>query len=160
MTGPARRRRVRPVPRGFTIVEIVVVLVIMGVMALVALPSVGDVVTNRRAQNARNDLIYVASRAQMSAVARGEMVRLSMNPTTDVLTTITASGDTLEVFDLADRDAADLLIPSGTLHMCYSPLGFAHPACSDVTTTSVPVGVAVGGRTVWASMSATGVVKP
>lgn len=151
---PGTRRSRRD---GFTIIEIIVVLVIMGVMALVAFPALGDVVTNRRAQNARNDLIYVASRAQTAAVKRGEMVRLSMDPSTDVLTVLAGSGDTIEVFDLEAQDGADLLISSGTLHVCYSPLGFAHPSCSD---TSDNIGVKAGGHTVWSSLSATGAVRP
>lgn len=157
MTGAGEQRKSGSARSGFTIIEIIVVLVIMGVMALVAFPSLGDAVTNRRAQNARNDLIYMASRAQMAAVERGEMVRLSMNPTTNVVTTLVASGDTIEVFDMEAEDDADLLISSGTLHVCYSPLGFAHPSCSD---TSDNIGVEVGGNTLWASLSATGAVRP
>lgn len=142
---------------GFTIIEIIVVLVIMGVMALVAFPSLGDAVTDRRARNARNDLIYVASRAQMAAVERGSMVRLSMDPSTDRLTILAASGDTIEVFDMQAQDDADLLISDGTLHVCYSPLGFAHPSCSD---TSNSIGVRVGGHTLWSTLTATGAVRP
>lgn len=142
---------------GFTIIEIIVVLVMMGVMALVAFPSIGDVVTHRRVENAQNDLMYVASRAQMAAVQRGEMVLLSMDPATDVLTVLAASGDTIEAFDMKARDDADLQISSGTLHVCYSPLGFAHPACSE---TSNDIGVKVGGNMAWSSLSATGAVRP
>ncbi len=157
MTGAQHERTDGPARDGFTIIEVIIALVIMGVMAVVAFPSLGDAVTNRRAQNARNDLVYVASRAQMAAVERGEMVRLSMDPSTDVLTILAASGDTVEVFDMRDQDDADLLIEGGTLHVCYSPMGFAHPSCSD---TSDSIGVAVGGHTLWSSLSATGAVRP
>lgn len=146
-----------PAPSGFTMLEIIVALVIVSVMAVVAIPSFGNSLTNRRAENARNDLVYVASRAQMAAVARGEMVRLSMDPSMDRLTLLAASGDTLEVLDMKARDDADLLIPTGTLHVCYSPLGFAHPSCSEVSDN---IGVKVGGSTLWSTLSATGAVRP
>lgn len=64
-------------PKGFTLVELLIVVAIMAIMAMVAMPSFTDVIESQRMKSAATDLMIVMTRARSEAIKRNTNVTLS-----------------------------------------------------------------------------------
>jgi type IV fimbrial biogenesis protein FimT len=62
------------VPRGFTLIEVLIVIVIAGVLATLAAPSFREYIFNQKIRNASFDLIASLSYARSEAITRNAAV--------------------------------------------------------------------------------------
>ncbi|MFY8116541.1 MAG: GspH/FimT family pseudopilin [Roseateles sp.] len=75
---PQRGAARRPVQRGVTLIELVVVLVLLGAMAAMAMPNVMVWIRNTEIRNVATSLQAGLQRARAEAMRRNELVRFSL----------------------------------------------------------------------------------
>lgn len=116
--------------RGFTIIELLFVLLIAAVLGGLALPQFSRYMNMRSIVNATDGFRMMAARARATAVERGDVVVLSIDPSRDLVVLVSTDGtDTIDVLDLARSEPpVDLGATSG-LALCYVARGFVHPGC-------------------------------
>ena len=68
---------------GYTLVELLIVMLIASILMSMVVPQFTRMMTTRNAQNARDDLVWMAVRAKAKAVERGQTYMLEINPTTE-----------------------------------------------------------------------------
>ena len=144
---------------GFTILELMVVLAIAAALITIAVPSMQGVLASRQLGTARNALIGSAARARAESIQRGEVVRWKILQSADTVLTYTAS-DTIAVLDYRGDLRGDIrLSRDGDLTLCFTPRGFAHPACGDADELPMRIGFTLGNDTVTLVLTALGQVK-
>lgn len=67
-------------PRGFTLIELMVVVVIIAVLAVLALPTITNRMRDRRAIQAAHEISALYRNARMRALGRGSAVLVSYGP--------------------------------------------------------------------------------
>lgn len=124
----------RPRRDGFTLVEMLIVVVVAAVLLSAAVPQFGKLQARWGADNARDAYMSLAARARATAVQQGVTVWLTLDTDADEAVVYTAAPDTIETQDFAaDLFAEVTASVSGPIELCYTPRGFAHPACTNVT---------------------------
>jgi prepilin-type N-terminal cleavage/methylation domain-containing protein len=129
---------------GLTLVELVVVIIIAGIMMGVAVPSMQRSRATRVARNARDVLVWNASRARARAIQTGNTYLYQINPATErawiVRRNPTVASDTLLTINFSTEYEATLSTSdNAVITLCYNPRGYAF-SC-DVTSPSSNVDV-------------------
>ncbi len=155
-----RARKAWPARPGFTLIELLFVVLIAGIMGTLAFPRFSEYQKRRQVMNAQTAFIMAAARARASAVERGDVVLLWVQPESDRVTVLSGDGaDTMLVLDLRNGEIkADLILPSA-MTFCYLPRGFAHPSCGNGGSLPQSIGFGNTSDTLWATISAVGQVE-
>lgn len=93
VSGAPRRHRAwlrRAAPRGFSLIEAIVVVTILGLLIVTGMPAMVDYMANSRLREGGHLLLGEALMAQSEAVKRNVSTRLN------------TSGDEVQVYDLTD----------------------------------------------------------
>lgn len=161
MSRGARAQRDWAARTGFTLIELLFVLLIAGILGTLAFPRFSEYQKKRQLMNAQNAFTLAAARARASAVERGDVVLLWVQPESDRITVLSGDGvDTMLVVDLKGGEIrADVLL-SSAMTFCYLPRGFAHPSCGNGASLPRRIGFGNTADTVWSTISAVGQVQP
>jgi prepilin-type N-terminal cleavage/methylation domain-containing protein len=130
--------------RGFSLIELTVSIVIAGILLDVAVRATVPVQDSLSVGSGRGVVVALHARARAQAVARGTMVRLIIDPTTDVVTIFEGS-ETIETVDLRETRGIDIL-GSSQIRVCMTPRGFADTDCNSFES-AVTVGLNRGEST-------------
>jgi prepilin-type N-terminal cleavage/methylation domain-containing protein len=154
--------------RGFTLIEMLIVMIIFGALLTFAIPSFTQMSKGRSAQNARDALVWMGTRARARAIERGEVQLLKIDPANERVSIVwrrtsggAAATDTLEAVNFATVHNATISTTANTvIILCYSPRGFAF-ACSATNSPSVDVNVdfSHGGKTARARVKPLGQIE-
>lgn len=129
--GPTDRSR-----GGFSIIELMFVLLIGSILMSMAFKGASGYLARQGAINARDAFVYLSSRARASAIERGGIVRLELDPAGERVWLVTGrsgAGDTLEVLNYSGEYQADVQTGSGSaLTICYTARGFADETCTSI----------------------------
>jgi type IV fimbrial biogenesis protein FimT len=66
-------------PRGFTVIELLIVLAIVAVLASLGMPSFANLIASNRAKGAATDLYFALTKARSEAVKQNANVTMSPN---------------------------------------------------------------------------------
>lgn len=141
-----------PLRPGFTLIELVLVLVIGGILAAVAIPPVSSYLQNRHMIQARDAFIMMAAQARAAAMEEGDYVLMTVSPDDDDVVVTRRDGTVLHTLDFTTGRTTDLL-GDAEITICYTPRGFAHPACLDGGELPETFGFTSGGDTVQAQLT-------
>lgn len=116
---------------GFSLVELLIVLAIGAILMSMAIPGYTKMTQARNAQNARDNLVWMAARARAKAIERGQVWQLQIDPALERARVIrrgaAVAQDSVsfnsEFNSTISTDAGTLIV------ICYSPRGFAFTSC-------------------------------
>lgn len=142
-------------PGGFTMLEVMIVVIIGAVLLSAVMPAWGRMQVRWAVQNARDSFILLSARARATALERGIVTALEVDPETDRAWVVTSDGDTIDMADYTrEEHRADVTTGSGgALTVCYTGRGIAHETC---TTNGLPTTVTFST----AGQDAVAVVQP
>ncbi len=111
-------------PRGLTLVEMLLALVIAGLVCLIALPSAGDLRNRFLVDQAAYEITAAHSRARLTAVVEGRVALLTIR--SDSLRLDVIDGvDTLFRWSAAGPANAGVTLGGGTRTIPFAPIGVA-----------------------------------
>jgi prepilin-type N-terminal cleavage/methylation domain-containing protein len=128
--------------RGFSLIETMITLVIAGTLLNVGVKAAAPVTDDLSVKSARGAVMALHARARAHAVERGTMVRLVIDPATDVVSLVDGT-DVIETVDLHDTRGIDLTA-SAPITLCMTPRGFADSDCNSFSS-AVTFGLERGG---------------
>jgi len=109
-------------PRGFTLVELLLVLAIAGVVLLIALPSVADTRDRLLVEQAAYDIAAAHTRARLTAVVEGHLALLTVRD--DSLRLDVVDGvDTLPRWAAAGPSQTGVALSGGPRIVPFAPIG-------------------------------------
>jgi prepilin-type N-terminal cleavage/methylation domain-containing protein len=120
------------VPRGFTLIEVVIAVLVGSILTGIALTGYGNAKSRFAVRGARNTFVAVHARARAAAIEGGTTARLHVFPGGDSVTVV-RGGVTLESINFRDVFGVDVQA-SGNLRLCMSPRGFADTACNSFSS--------------------------
>lgn len=138
---------------------------VAGILAGMALPSLTSYMSRQEVRRAGDAFALAAARARSAAVARADLVRLTVDPEAEVIQVIVRTDSVLHSVDLAGPDGAAKIIalsgvgPDGKLQVLYTPRGFVDPVKEDGGLLPVQIGFARGKYEVWMRMTVVGHVE-
>lgn len=124
-----RQTSIHPRSGGFTLIEILVAVTVgMVLTGIAAMNTVGARATYglSAAERAFGGL---HARARAHAVERGTTVRFHVDAGTDSVW-VSVGGDVLDGINLQREFGVDVAVDGSSFHLCFTPRGFANPACS------------------------------
>lgn len=139
-----KRKRFGSARGGFTLIELIIAMIIAAVLMSYAIPSFTQMTKSRNAQNARDALVWMGTRARSRAIERGAVQLLEINPATErawvVRRNPTAASDTVETMNFSSVYGATLSTAANTtITVCYSPRGYAFSCSGQSPATNVDV---------------------
>lgn len=153
-------QRAWPGRPGFTLIELLFVVLIAGILGTLAFPRFSEYQKRRQLMNAQTAFTMAAALARASAVERGDVVLLWVQPEADRITVLSGDGvDTMLVLDLRDGEIRADVQRGSPMTICYLPRGFAHPSCGSGASLPDSVAFANGSGTVWSIVSPVGQVE-
>jgi prepilin-type N-terminal cleavage/methylation domain-containing protein len=168
MNRAMQRSRICSAREGFTLVEMLIVMIIFGALLTFAIPSFTQLSKGRNAQNARDALVWMATRARARAIERGEVQLLKIDPANERVSIVwrrttgaAAATDTLEAVNFATVHNATISTTANTvIILCYSPRGFAF-VCDGALSPTVDTNVdfSHGGKTATARVKILGQIE-
>lgn len=120
------------VPRGFTLIEVVIALLVGSILTSIAMTGYGNAKGRFAVRGARNTFVSVHARARAAAIEGGATTRLHVFPTGDSVTVV-RGGVTLESVNFKNVFGVDVQA-SGNLTLCMSSRGFADTACNSFSS--------------------------
>lgn len=148
-------------PRGFTLIEMMVVIALMTVLLGMALPSFSGLIEKYRVEGMASALMASVSHARSEAARRGKTVTIQQRAGcrgrdwSCGWDTVVGSGDAVETLKRQDPDTR-VAVQKGTLgSISFDAMGHSagaagfsfHPAGSDGSSSNaVTVCLALGGR--------------
>lgn len=120
------------VPRGFTLIEVVIAVLIGSILTSIALTGYGSAKSRYAVRGARNSFVSIHARARAAAIEGGTTARLHVFPGGDSVTVV-RGGVTLESVNFQDVFGVDIQA-SGNLTLCMSSRGFADTACNSFSS--------------------------
>ena len=135
--------------RGFSLIELTVSIVIAGILLDVAVRTTTPVQDSLSVNSGMGVVASLHAQARAQAVARGTMVRLIVDPVTDMVT-VSEGVETIETVDLRETRGIDIL-GSSQVRVCMTPRGFADTDCNSFES-AVTAAVSLS---VWAAFYAT-----
>lgn len=120
------------VPRGFTLIEVVIALLIGSILTSVALTSFGNARGRFAVRGARSTFVSLHARARAAAIEGGTTARLRIFPGGDSVAVV-RGGTTLETIHFGEELNVDVQATSD-ITVCMSPRGFADDSCNSFTT--------------------------
>lgn len=122
-------------PRGFTIVELVIVLVIGSILTSIALASYSNARGHFAVRGARNAFVSLQARARAQAIEEGEVTWLVADVSGD--SAYLSRNDTvLERIHFDDEFHVDLQSSTGNLRLCMTPRGVADTSCNSFSSAA------------------------
>ena len=111
-------------PRGFTLVEMLIALVIAGLVSLIALPSAGDLRNHYLVDQAAYEITVAHTRARLTAVVEGRVALLTIR--SDSLRLDVIDGvDTLFRWSAAGPAETGVTLGGGSRTIPFAPIGVA-----------------------------------
>lgn len=117
----------RKIPRGFTLVEIVIVLTIAGLLSAITISRAGGFIDRIEVHGATTEAESMFSRARHIAIARGSQTTLDIDPARGTLS-IRGSNEVLSSRDLGA--AHGVSIDTNRTSITYSPIGVGYGAAN------------------------------
>jgi prepilin-type N-terminal cleavage/methylation domain-containing protein len=126
---------------GFSLVELLLVLVIGAILMTFAVPGFTRMTASRNAQNARDNLVWMAARARAKAIERGRVYLLTIDPTAERARIIQRGATTaLDSVTFSTEFKTTISTDANTtIVLCYSPRGYALACDSGSPSTNVDV---------------------
>jgi prepilin-type N-terminal cleavage/methylation domain-containing protein len=160
------RTRIGSARAGFTLIELLIVIMISGTLMMIAIPSFSRVTAARNAQNARDAVVWMASRARSRAIERGQTQLLEIDPATERVwivrrnTGAALASDTLEKTNFSTT--YNTLVSSATntrVVLCFSPRGYAFSCSANSPSANVDVTFSHAGKTAVARVKPLGQIE-
>lgn len=125
---------------GFSLIELLLVLVIGAILMTFAIPGFTKMSASRNAQNARDNLVWMAARARAKAIEHGRVYQLTIDPAAERARIIQRGAATaMDSVTFSSEFKTTLSTDANTtIVLCYSPRGYAFP-CTGSPTTNVDV---------------------
>jgi prepilin-type N-terminal cleavage/methylation domain-containing protein len=130
--------------RGFSLIELTVTIVIAGILLDTAVRVTAPVQDSLSVNSGIGVVAALHAQARAQAVARGTMVHLIVDPSTDIVT-IYEGATVLETVDLQKTRGIDI-VGSSQIKVCMTPRGFADTDCNSFNS-AVTVGLNRGEAT-------------
>jgi type IV fimbrial biogenesis protein FimT len=96
----------RPLPRGFSLLELVVVLAIMGVLMALGLPSFNEIIRNSTIRGVAESTLSAFQLAKAEALKRNLTIQLAIVDSLDDTCTLLGTGVTAPGFWIVSRNSA------------------------------------------------------
>lgn len=151
---------------GFTLVELLIVMTIGAALMSIAIPSFTRLTTARGAQNARDAVVWMGSRARSRAIERGQAQLLEIDPATDRVwivrrnTGAALASDTLETVNFPGVHNATISTAANTrITVCYSPRGYAFSCSANSPAANVDVTFTTADKTAVARVKVLGQIE-
>ena len=107
--------------RAFTLPELLLVLAVLGILLGIALPSLTHAVDRIEVHSAAAHLIAAHQRARMMAVAKGQVLTLSID---SAVLTISGRSSSSVLWSEPGPGAAGVSLPGPSRHFTFAPEGF------------------------------------
>jgi prepilin-type N-terminal cleavage/methylation domain-containing protein len=114
---------------GFTLIEILVAVTVGMVLTGIAAMNTVGARASYGLSAAERAFGGLHARARSHAVERGVNVLFHVDASADSVW-VTAGGDVLEGLNLQGEFGVDVAVDGSSFHVCFTPRGFANPACS------------------------------
>lgn len=129
---------------GYTLVELIVVLIIGVILTKQAVPGFTRMIRAKNAQNARDQLVWMAQRARSRAIERGQVWQMEIDPTSEKAWVVrrggTTAADTTQMMDFNSEFKTQVSTVANTvITVCYSPRGFAFSCSANSPGANVDV---------------------
>lgn len=129
---------------GFTLIELLVVLVIGVILTSQAVPGFTRMMRAKNAQNARDQLVWMAQRARSRAIERGQIWEMEINPANEKAWVVRRGGataaDTIQMMNFNTEFKTQVSTVANTvITVCYSPRGFAFSCSANSPSANVDV---------------------
>ncbi|EJL69487.1 prepilin-type N-terminal cleavage/methylation domain-containing protein [Variovorax sp. CF313] len=152
--------RRRGTPRGFTLVEMMVVIVLTAILLALALPSFNSLIEKYRVEGMASALMASVSHARSEAVRRGQVVTIRQRAECTGADwscgweTVVGSGTGFEIVRRQDPDARVAVEKSALGSMAFDPMGHFssvarvdfHPVGSTGSSNDIAVCISLGWR--------------
>lgn len=123
-----RQTSIHPRSGGFTLIEILVAVTVgMVLTGIAAMNTVGARATYGLSA-AERAFGALHARARSHAVERGVNVLFHVDASTDSVW-VSVGGDPLDGINLRRDFGVDVSVDGSAFHICFTPRGFANPAC-------------------------------
>lgn len=115
----------KPISRGFSILELMVVVVVIGVLTAVAVPSFQTYLQNLQIRSAAEAIVAGLQIAKSEAIRRNVNVLLTMDTGTTWRITLVSDGSLLQVRDSSEGSAnvSSTLFPDGAYAVTFNGMG-------------------------------------
>ena len=123
---------------GFSLVELLIVLAIGAILTSFAIPGYNKMTQAKNAQNARDNLVWMAARTRARAIERGQVWQLEIDPTLERARVrqrgVAVAQDSVT---FSSEFKSELSTAANTLIViCYSPRGYAFTSCNAGSPTA------------------------
>jgi prepilin-type N-terminal cleavage/methylation domain-containing protein len=113
--------------RAFTLLEIAIALTVLGILYTAVIPQVSGLLDSIHVRGAAMEIQSLFAAARHTAIARGAMTSVDVDPARDMLS-ITVNGDTTRTHDPGKDHGVSL--SATRIHMSYAPTGMGYGAAN------------------------------
>lgn len=159
----------QPHPRGFTLVELVIVVAIIGVLTVLGLPAYQDWMENARIRTTAESIQNGLQVARAEAVKRNTQIRFSLGANSDWFVDCVTPSDTCPAGHIQERPTAEgataniklTTVPAGATAVIFNALGQVAPSPAPASFSQLDVNSAsvAGARTLRVMLGVGGNVR-